>query len=67
MAIIASQVVLHPVVSQSLKVGGTTLGRDKVNTLLRIADFTRILKCICNETSFIGLFNTLRVSSRGSC
>ena len=32
MATIASQVVLHPVVSQSLKVGGTTLGRDKVIT-----------------------------------
>ncbi|KAK7694499.1 hypothetical protein QCA50_001685 [Cerrena zonata] len=30
MATIASQVVLHPVVSQSLKVGGTTLGRDKL-------------------------------------
>ncbi|KAI0785973.1 peroxisomal biogenesis factor 11 [Abortiporus biennis] len=30
MASIASQVVLHPVVSQSLKVAGTTLGRDKL-------------------------------------
>ncbi|KIK71160.1 hypothetical protein GYMLUDRAFT_33295 [Collybiopsis luxurians FD-317 M1] len=29
MATIASQVVLHPTVSQSLKFGGTTLGRDK--------------------------------------
>ncbi|KAF5356340.1 hypothetical protein D9756_003874 [Leucocoprinus leucothites] len=29
MASIASQVVFHPVVSQSLKYGGTTLGRDK--------------------------------------
>lgn len=30
MAAIASQVVLHPVVSQSLKMGHTTVGRDKV-------------------------------------
>ncbi|KAF8898611.1 peroxisomal biogenesis factor 11 [Infundibulicybe gibba] len=29
MATIASQVILHPLVSQSLKFGGTTLGRDK--------------------------------------
>ncbi|KAF7436947.1 Peroxisomal membrane protein PMP27 [Pleurotus ostreatus] len=29
MAAIASQVVLHPVVSQSLKMGHTTVGRDK--------------------------------------
>ncbi|KAJ3976308.1 peroxisomal biogenesis factor 11 [Lentinula raphanica] len=29
MATIASQVVLHPTVSQGLKFGGTTLGRDK--------------------------------------
>ncbi|KAJ3936340.1 MAG: peroxisomal biogenesis factor 11 [Lentinula lateritia] len=29
MAAIASQVVLHPTVSQGLKFGGTTLGRDK--------------------------------------
>ncbi|KAJ3987548.1 peroxisomal biogenesis factor 11 [Lentinula detonsa] len=29
MATIASQVVLHPTVSQGLKYGGTTLGRDK--------------------------------------
>ncbi|KAI0082178.1 peroxisomal biogenesis factor [Panus rudis PR-1116 ss-1] len=30
MATIASQVILHPVVSQSLRVGATTLGRDKL-------------------------------------
>jgi len=30
MASVASQIVLHPVVSQSLKVAGTTLGRDKL-------------------------------------
>jgi len=30
MATIAAQVVLHPAVSQALKFGGTTLGRDKV-------------------------------------
>jgi len=29
MATVASQVVFHPLVSQSLKYGGTTLGRDK--------------------------------------
>ncbi|KAJ4486294.1 peroxisomal biogenesis factor 11 [Lentinula aciculospora] len=29
MATVASQVVLHPTVSQSIKYGGTTLGRDK--------------------------------------
>lgn len=27
---LASQVVFHPIVSQSLKLGATTLGRDKV-------------------------------------
>jgi peroxin-11B len=30
MATIASQVVLHPFVSNGLKFGGTTVGRDKV-------------------------------------
>lgn len=30
MADIASQVVLHPLVSQSIKLLGTTLGRDKI-------------------------------------
>ena len=34
MASIISQAVFHPVVSQSLKYGGTTLGRDKVWTQL---------------------------------
>ena len=32
MASIISQAAFHPVVSQSLKYGGTTLGRDKVWT-----------------------------------
>ena len=30
MATVASQVILHPVVSQSLKILSTTIGRDKV-------------------------------------
>ncbi|TCD67022.1 Peroxisomal membrane protein PMP27 [Steccherinum ochraceum] len=30
MSSVASQVILHPVVSQALKVGGTNLGRDKL-------------------------------------
>lgn len=29
MSIVASQVILHPYVSQALKYGGTNLGRDK--------------------------------------
>lgn len=33
MATTASQIIFHPVVSQSLKFGGTTLGRDKVLSL----------------------------------
>ena len=33
MASVASQIVLHPTVSQCLKFGGTTLGRDKVNNV----------------------------------
>ena len=31
MSFLASQVILHPVLSQSLKVWATTVGRDKVN------------------------------------
>lgn len=31
MANVASQVILHPVVSQSVKVAATTVGRDKVS------------------------------------
>ena len=33
MASVASQIVFHPTVSQCLKFGGTTLGRDKVSNL----------------------------------
>lgn len=33
MATVAQQVILHPAVSQSLKVWSTTLGRDKVRSL----------------------------------
>ena len=33
MASVASQIVFHPTVSQCLKFGGTTLGRDKVNNV----------------------------------
>jgi len=35
MATVASQVILHPVVSQGLKVLSTTLGRDKVRVQSR--------------------------------
>ncbi|KAF9532051.1 peroxisomal biogenesis factor 11 [Crepidotus variabilis] len=35
MATIASQIILHPVVSQGLKFGGTTLGRDKTYRALQ--------------------------------
>jgi len=35
MATIASQVIFHPAVSQSLKYGGTTLGRDKAYRALQ--------------------------------
>lgn len=41
MATIASQVVLHPFVSNSLKFGGTTLGRDK--TYRAVQYFARFL------------------------
>jgi hypothetical protein len=34
---VTSQVVMHPVVSHSLKVWGTTLGRDKVGTAIPLA------------------------------
>jgi hypothetical protein len=32
MANVASQVIFHPAVSQGLKFGGTTVGRDKVHS-----------------------------------
>ena len=31
----ASQIIFHPTVSLCLKFGGTTLGRDKVSSLIR--------------------------------
>lgn len=41
MATVAQQVILHPAVSQSLKVWSTTLGRDKVRSLLHAAPVPR--------------------------
>jgi len=41
MSSIASQVILHPVVSQALKVGGTNLGRDKLYRAIQY--FARLL------------------------
>ena len=35
---IASQVILHPTASQTLKLWSTTVGRDKVSKLLLVAD-----------------------------
>jgi len=40
---VTSQVVMHPVVSHSLKVWGTTLGRDKVGPDLPLTTETREL------------------------
>ena len=63
MASIASQVILHPVTSQSLKVLSVTMGRDKVRSCVSAI-------CIVAERvacSFIVLSNTLRGSSPGCC
>ena len=40
---VTSQVVMHPVVSHSLKVWGTTLGRDKVGRAISLTVETREL------------------------
>lgn len=62
MASIASQVIFHPAVSQGLKYGGTTLGRDKVSfsylvpySYVQINDYNRLTE----------LSNTLLDSMRG--
>ena len=40
---VTSQVVMHPVVSHSLKVWGTTLGRDKVGPTIYLTTEAREL------------------------
>jgi hypothetical protein len=60
MASIASQIILHPAVSESLKFGGTTLGRDKVSNPQDCS--TPIFD---NRIRPTGLSNTLRVSTPG--
>jgi len=37
MAGVASQIILHPTISQGLKFGGTTLGRDKVSNIIFVS------------------------------
>ena len=37
MAGVASQIILHPTISQGLKFGGTTVGRDKVSHLISVS------------------------------
>ena len=56
MASIASQIVLHPTVSQTLKVLGTTLGRDKARAshyvLAVIGLFLHMIRYIAPSNTF---------------
>ena len=60
MSPLASQLVLHPYVTQSLKYGGTNLGRDKVCPIIYL------LYRILFPSSFTAPYSTFPVSSLGS-
>jgi len=63
MANVASQVIFHPVVLQGLKFGGTTVGRDKVNS-----EKNSVVRQSAEPvtTRYTGLSNTLRDSMHGT-
>ena len=67
MATVASQVILHPVVSQGLKVLSTTVGRDKVRVPfivfgLVIYGLSKVYRAIQNFARF---YAWLLLSSNG--
>ncbi len=67
MATVAQQVVFHPAVSETLKVWGTTVGRDKARISLRCSGpETSDTPSLCVSRPTV-LCNTLHDSLHGSC
>jgi hypothetical protein len=65
MANVASQVILHPTASSTLKILGTTVGRDKVRNMYFPRTRLHPLIPVWETDRSTGRHSSLHVSSRG--